>query len=223
MAAWGPDGAGNSRGQPTSLSALQDSPCSRHTFSHKTVSNTVPAPHGWCTPVKSIRRGVSQQERGIPMRTWAETEKRTLRMGRITVTLPVEIAASLQRQAPPTRRRMRRAAIAVSITRDIANDLQQEGHHVIADIATPRPVPPAYMPYIAMDASLAIDRIRRAVRAKTLWVALCCPVAIAFMMGILLGHHSTYRLLHWENGYKSLPAYSLDRFRKRCTEIRQST
>ncbi|MHA1814107.1 MAG: hypothetical protein DRO93_13600 [Candidatus Thorarchaeota archaeon] len=108
-------------------------------------------------------------------------------------------------------------AIGISLSRPTREDLEMAGYNVIAEIGTPQEMSPAHMTAIAENVAVVVDRIVRVLRSQPLYLALACPVTVAFLIGSLVGPLKTVRILHWEGGYKVLPKHDTDRVRKKVS------
>ncbi len=123
-----------------------------------------------------------------------------------------------RRQGVPLRMELddgRPPAIVVSFSQDVADDVKIQGFNVIAQIGTPKKLSTKEITRWSEGAAAIIEQMRRGVSQGPLTVALSCPVAAAFTIGLILGHSAEYRILHWDGkSYVPLEFIDMDRFRK---------
>ncbi len=145
-----------------------------------------------------------------------EQEKEKIKIGHLEVTGLSSLVTSLsdEKESSTLLDTNAEVVIGVSLSRPVLQDLEREGYSVIADIGPPRQIEISEMTGLAEDVAIIIDKLRRMVKCKSITLVLSCPTAVAFMIGSLLGHQFTYRLLHWDNGYVRVPDYGIKRYRK---------
>lgn len=106
-------------------------------------------------------------------------------------------------------------AIIVTFSRDVSDDVKIRGYNVIAQIGTPKKLSIKEITRWSEGAAAIIEQMRRGIQQGPLTVVLSCPVAAAFMIGLILGHSAEYRILHWDgNEYVPLDSVDMDRFRR---------
>ncbi|RLI53479.1 MAG: hypothetical protein DRO93_13595 [Candidatus Thorarchaeota archaeon] len=106
-------------------------------------------------------------------------------------------------------------AVVVNFAGNATSDARWVGFGVIAELGTVKRLSPSEMTRWAESAAVVIAKLRKLTGKEPLTVILSCPVAVAFMIGNLLGHTSDYRIAHWDGaGYTLLEPVDLDRFRR---------
>ncbi|NWF96622.1 MAG: hypothetical protein HXY34_10825 [Candidatus Thorarchaeota archaeon] len=108
-------------------------------------------------------------------------------------------------------------AIVLSMSRSAQHDVNISGYCVIAEVGAVRELSPKEMTSWAEQAASVIEKLNRSgiIQHRPLTLAFACPVAVAFVVGTLLGHGTDYRTLHWTGtGYVPLDLPDMDRFRR---------
>ncbi len=105
-------------------------------------------------------------------------------------------------------------AIVVNFSQDASHDVSRAGYCLVGKIGTPQRLSPTQMVYWAETAAALIMQIRRLFGHTQLTVALACPVAVAFIIGSLLGSNNDIQVIHWnQSEYVKIDSPDMSRVR----------
>lgn len=114
----------------------------------------------------------------------------------------------------------KKVAFAISFSRPTRVDLETQGYDVLLEIGSPRQYSADDFSLLAAKTAALITRAAKAISSKNIHIALSCPTALSFAIGMLLGPKTKFTVLHYDNGYRKLPKYEPERVQKKKDSLK---